>query len=168
MMLPPSGNGRPPVRSDHHSPRSTIFSQPFVLIRQLTFVDQQTSFGASVQNGLPDLVEGHDNVFEVGLVESQRQVGGRQGARDGDAGAFDLGRTTRAGDDDGPVLVAHAGAVRQQRVLVDQVRVGVERDRCDFVTALERGAVQGLDIREDLVHDDPAGVDVAARQPDRT
>ena len=69
-------------------------------------------------------------------------------------------------DDDRPVLVAHAGAVRQQRVLVDQVRVGVERDRRHLVRALERRAVQRLDVREHLVDDDAAGVDVAARQPE--
>ena len=53
----------------------------------------------------------------------------------------------------------------EQRVAVDQVRRR-GTDRRDFVTTLERSAVQCLDIREDLVHRDPAGVDVAARQPE--
>ena len=44
------------------------------------------------------------------------------------------------------------------------MRVGVKRHRRDFVLAVERGAVQRLDVGEHLVDDDAAGVDVAARQ----
>ena len=57
-----------------------------------------------------------------------------------------------AHDDHRAVVVAHAGAVRQQDVLVGQVRVGVERDRRDLVLALERRAIQRLDVGKD-VHD---------------
>ena len=67
-------------------------------------------------------------------------------------------------DDDRAVVVAHARAVRQQRVLVREVRVGVERHGGDLVLALERRAVQRLDVRQHLVDLDAAGVDVAARQ----
>ena len=70
-------------------------------------------------------------------------------------------------DDDGAVAVAHARAVRQQRVLVDQVRVGVKRNRRDLVASLERGAVQRLDIRQDLIDDDAPGFHVPARQPEK-
>ncbi len=54
--------------------------------------------------------------------------------------------------------------MRQQRVLVDEVRVGVERHGRDFVLAIERRAVQGLDIGEHLIDDEPAGIDRAAGQ----
>ena len=77
-------------------------------------------------------------------------------------------RPSCRGHDDRAVVVAHAGAVRQQRVLVDEVRVGVKRDGRDFVLAVERRAVQRLDVRQHLIDDDAAGVDVAARQPVRT
>jgi hypothetical protein len=53
--------------------------------------------------------------------------------------------------------------VRQQRVFVDQMRVGVEGDRGDLVATIERGAVERLDVGQDLIDDDAAGVDVAAR-----
>src|SRR5204863_303547 len=50
------------------------------------------------------------------------------------------------------------------RSLVGQVSEGMKRDGADFVLPLERGAVQRLDVREHLVDDDAAGVDVVARQ----
>jgi hypothetical protein len=37
--------------------------------------------------------------------------------------------------------------MRQERVLVHQVCVGVKRNRGDLVLPLERGAVQRLDVR---------------------
>ena len=164
MMLPPSGSGRPPVRSDHHSPRSTIFFRPSSCVRQLPFVDQQPRLRLAVENRLADFVERHDDVLEVRLVDAQRQVGGGQRAGDGDPRALDLRRTILARHDDRTVLVAHARAVRQQRVLVDEMRVGVKRHRRHLVAPLERRPVQRLDVREHLVDDDAAGVDVVARQ----
>ena len=66
--------------------------QPFVLIRQLALVDQQAGLGAAVEHRLTDLVERHDDVLEVRFVDPQRQVGGRQRARNRDAAALDRGR----------------------------------------------------------------------------
>ena len=40
----------------------------------------------------------------------------------------------------------------------------MKRHRGDFVLALERRAVQRLDVGEHLIDDDAAGVDGAARQ----
>ncbi len=54
--------------------------------------------------------------------------------------------------------------MRQQRVLVDEVRVGVEGHRRDFVLAIEGRSVEGLDIGEDLIDDQPAGIDRTAGQ----
>ena len=64
-----------------------------------------------------------------------------------------LTRTTSVlpSDDDRAVVVAHAGAVRQERVLVGEVGVGVKGHRGHLVFAVERRAVQRLDVREDLL-----------------
>ena len=156
MTLPPSGSGSPPVRSNHHSPRSTIFVQALGAVRQLAFVNEQARVDRAVHHGLLNLVERHDLVLERRIVELQRQERGRQPAGHADLEALERSVARRprhrlARDENRAVLVAHARAVRQQRVSIDQVRVRVKRDRGDFVAALERGAVQRLDVRQDLI-----------------
>ena len=47
-----------------------------ILVRQLTFVNQQASFDLAAFHGLFDLVERHYYRFEVGLKETEDQVGG--------------------------------------------------------------------------------------------
>ena len=138
--------------------------QALVLIRQLPFVDEQPGLGLAIEDGLLNLVERNHDVLEVGLVEPQRQVRGRQRPRNRDAAPLDGRRSAGLRDDDRAVVVAHAGAVRQQRVLVGEVRVGVKRDGGDFVRAVERGAIQRLDVGQHLLDDEPAGIDGAARQ----
>ena len=68
------------------------------------------------------------------------------------------------GNQNRAVLVAHARAVGQQRVAIDQVCVGVERDGRDFVPALKGGTVQRLDIGQHLVDLDAVDANGAARQ----
>ena len=138
--------------------------QPFVLVRQLPLVDQQPRVRLAIENCLTDFVERDDEVFEVRLVDAQGQVGGGERARDSDPRALYLRRTILARHHDRTVLVAHARAVRQQRVLVDEMRIGVKGHRRHLVAPLERRPVQRLDVREHLVDDDAAGVDVVARQ----
>ena len=71
------------------------------------------------------------------------------GHGDGDAFAVVDGPSF-AGDDDRTVVVAHARPVRQEKVLVRQMRVGVERDRGHLVGARERRAIQRLDVAEQM------------------
>ena len=66
ITLPPSGSGMPPVRSAHHSPRSTIFFQPLVLIRELAFVNQQSRGDPAFPHGILNLVERHHRVRTSG------------------------------------------------------------------------------------------------------
>ena len=165
MMLPPSGSGRPAGALRPPLAQVDDLPQAVVGVRELPFVDQQAGVGLALQHEVLDLIERHDDVFEVGLVEPQRRyavvsVPGIAIVRP----LTPRSRRPVACDDDRAVVVAHAGAVRQQRVLVGEVRVGVKRDRGDLVLAVERGAVQGLDVGEHLVDLDAAGVDGAARQ----
>src|SRR5262245_2758831 len=139
-------------------------AQAVLGVRQLPFVDEQARVGLAVGDEPLDLIERHDDVLEIGLVESQREIGGRQRAGNRNPLSLHLRGAVLAGHDDRAVVVAHARAVRQQRVLVRKVRVGVERHRGDLVLAVEGGAVQRLDVGEDLVDLDAAGVDGARRQ----
>ncbi len=52
----------------------------------------------------------------------------------------------------------------QQRILVGEMREGVERHRRDLVLPLECRAVQRFDIGEHLIDLKTAGVDRAARE----
>ena len=164
MMLPPSGSGRPPVRCPPLAEVDDLL-QALVLIRQLPLVDEEPGFGLAVEHGLLNLIEWNDNVLKVRFIEAQRQIRRRQRTRDGDAASFDSCRPPGLGDDNRAVVVAHAGAVRQERVLVSEVSVSVKRHGGDFVLAFERRPVQRLDVGEHLIDDDPASVNGAARQP---
>jgi hypothetical protein len=122
-----------------------------------------------------NLIEWHDNELKIGLVETKRQIRGRQCPRNRNPLSFhaivtrgiaiaEALRIHRRSNNDGTVLVAHACAMRKERVLVDEVRVGVKRDCSHLVLALERCAVERFDIRQHLIDHDAAGVDSAAGQ----
>ena len=69
-----------------------------------------------------------------------------------------------AGDDHRAVLVAHAAPGRQQRVLVEQVRVGVDADGRDFEFALQRPAIERLDVLQFVDELQVARGDLVVRQ----
>src|SRR5436190_582335 len=79
----PARSGRPPLAEIHD------LLQPVVGVRELPFVDQQAGLRLALQDEVLDLVEGHDEILEVGLVEPQREVRGRQRAGDRDRAALD-------------------------------------------------------------------------------
>ena len=85
MTLPPSGSGRPPVRSRPPLAEVDQSCAAFVLVGELPFVNQQAGLDLAVAHGLLDLVERHHDVLDVGLVQPQREERGRQLARDRDA-----------------------------------------------------------------------------------
>ena len=150
MTLPPSGSGSPPVRSAHHSPRSTIFRRPFFLVRHLAFVNQQASRDLTSVHRFLDPVEGHDDPLHARVVETQGEERGRQFAGNGNTDTLERRGSALFHDDDGAVAIAHAGAVRQQDVTVRQVGVRVKGNRGDLVTSLERRAIQRFDIRQHM------------------
>ena len=123
--------------------------QPGLVVGELALVDDQPGLVLAGEHFGNDLVEGNDYGLDLGREELQRQVGGGQRARDGDAHALDLVERVHARrDDHRPIALAHAAAAGQQRVLVLDVRIGVEGDRGHIVEALERLAVQGLDVAQ--------------------
>jgi hypothetical protein len=113
---------------------------------------------------LLDLVERHDVVLHVRRVEAEREERGRERPRNRDAHAIERRRQRLARDDDRAVAIAHARTVRQQDVPIREVRVRVERHRADLVLALERRAVEGLDVRQNVVDLDVPGRHLAARE----
>ena len=50
------------------------------------------------------------------------------------------------GHDHGAILIPHAAPGRQQCVLVEEEAVGMNADRGDFEFAIERAAVERLDV----------------------
>ncbi len=141
--------------------------QALVLIRQLPLVDEQPRLCLAIEDGLLDLVERDNDVLEVGLVQPQREIRGCQRPRNRDAAALDGRRAAGLRDDDRAVVVAHACAMGQERVLVREMRVGVKRHGGDFVRAVERGPIQGLDIGEHLLDDQTTGLDRPARETEK-
>ena len=96
-----------------------------------------------------DPVEGHDaRAAPPGAKSFRARKAEVQGAghRDGRAGAGLDGVQRLAGHQQRTVAVADAAPARHERVLVGDVRVGVERDGRDLVPALLGLAVQGLDV----------------------
>ena len=164
MTLPPSGSGSPSVRSAHHSPKSTSLRRPFLLVGELAFVDQQPRLDLAVSHRLEDFVKRHHDVLHVGLVQAQREKGGRQRAGNRHGDAVKRGGARLADHHHRPVVVAHAGAMRQQDVLVGQMRVGMKRHGRDLVLALEGRAIQRLDVRQHVHELEVAAGHLAAGQ----
>ena len=61
-------------------------------VGELTFVDDEAGFELACDDGGDDLVEGDDRGFDLGSEELEGEVGGGEGAGNGDAGLFDLGQ----------------------------------------------------------------------------
>ena len=64
--------------------------QAGLVVSQLAFVNDQSGFVFAFEHLRNDLIEGHDFRFHSGSKELQRQIGGRERARNGDAFLFDL------------------------------------------------------------------------------
>ena len=79
--------------------------------------------------------------------EAQGEVGARKEAGDSDAlpvQGVKLQRLRR--HDDRAILLPHAGAVSEQRIVVPNMRVGVGGERRDFQLTMQREPVQGLNV----------------------
>ena len=103
-------------------------------------------------DGILDLIERRHHRLEIGLVELEREVGGGERTRDGDALAAHIGaRHRRARDEARSIAVAHRRAVRQQRVALGEIGVRVNGDGGHLELRLERALVERLDVLQ-LVH----------------
>ena len=100
-----------------------------------------------------DAIEGDGDGLDGGIEDFEREIGGGEGAGDGDLDAAEVFRVEGlGGDDHGAVALADAAAAAHQRVVVLEVGIGVEADGGDVVKGFVAGAdVEGLDVAEGVV-----------------
>ena len=128
-------------------------------------MNDQTGLVFSFQHLGDDLVEGNDFRFHPWSKKLQREVRGSERSGDGDALGLDFtcGKGAR-GDDHGPVTLAYATAARHQRVLILDIRIGMERDRTDVINSLARLLIQGLDVAEGMSEAQACGANFVCGQ----
>src|SRR5207245_4194323 len=117
-------------------------------VGELALVDDEAGVELARGDDGDNLVEGDDRGFDVGCKELEGEVGGGEGAGDGDAGLFDLWQgVLAAGDDLGAVAFTDAAAARHEGVVILKVRVGVEGGGGDVVEGLDgRWGVEGIEV----------------------
>jgi hypothetical protein len=113
-------------------------------------VDDEAGIEFSGENFGDDAIEGDGDGFDGGVKDFEGEIGGGEGAGDGDFDAAQiLGCERLGGDDHGAVALADAAAATHERVVFLQVGVGVEADGGDVVEGFFAGAlVEGLDVAE--------------------
>src|SRR5712692_4427182 len=114
-------------------------------------MDQKTDVGFPGCYKVLDLIEGHNDVPDGWLIQSQREERGREFAGHGyepsrERTARVLPRCRFARDEARAVAIADARAMREQGIPVGEIRVRVQRDRGDFQLTRERAPVQRLDV----------------------
>src|SRR5207245_9340796 len=118
LAPPPSAKSRPQLEAA-------------AAVRDLTLVNQQSRGGPPLHHVVLDLIERHYDMADLGLVQLEREKRRGELTRDGDERAAAAERDPRVGwarsarDDAGPITVAEARTVRQQRIAVGEVGVGV-------------------------------------------
>src|ERR1035437_1062585 len=119
-------------------------------VGELALMDDEAGIVGSGQNRGDDLVEGHGLGLDGRIEDFQGQIGGGEGAGDGDLDFAQVLEVERAtGDDHGAVALTNAAAAAHQGVVLLQVGVGVEADGGDVEEGLLLGAaVEGLDVAE--------------------
>jgi len=152
-------------------PCADVFAnlQPFFLVSELAFVNDQADVCFSGLYGVEDLVEGNNDVidFTRALLQPklQREKRAGHGAGDGDGapGDFVAGKFLFC-DEHRSVAVAHARATGQERVFVAYIGVGMNADRGDVEFAARGALVEGLDVLEDVFETEVGGWDEIFRQ----
>ncbi len=122
--------------------------EALLLIRELTFVDDQPCIEFACLNSIKDLIKGHHHRFEVaGHVQLERKRRRRQCAGNRDPFADQIvGRVLLARNHHRTISVTHAGTRWQQRVLVGQLRISMDADGRDLKFALQSPAVERFDV----------------------
>src|SRR5215475_979695 len=139
--------------------------QTFRLVKKLSLVNQQARVTGSVLHRLDDLVEGNDLIREFGVENSQRQKRAGQLSRNRNLQLRNVCRRRRMPrHHDWAVVIANRSAVRQQRILVVNVRVGVKADGGNVVRAAHRLLVQRLNVFEKMLKVKSARVQLVCRQ----
>ncbi len=117
-------------------------------VGELAFVDDEAGVGFAAREGVEDLIEGDDDVVELflGHAEEELELEERAGHEAGNGDLFGeefLARELALADDHGAVAVAHAGAVGEERVVLEDVGVGVDGDRGDVELGAGGALVEG-------------------------
>ena len=143
--------------------------QPLVLKRELAFVDDQPGVEFAGRDRGDDLVERHDFVREI---VAEQQLQGRETpssscrARRSSCDVKFVDRHRLAEPRPSGRSVAHAAAAGQQRVLVEQVGVGVDADGGHFQFAAQCPAIERLDVLQFVLELEIARVE-SCRGPGR-
>src|SRR5262245_30294744 len=102
--------------------------------------------------------------MDLGLEEAQHKKSCCQSAWYCHCRVDEIVGTQRfSGNDNWPVVLSHACATREQRVLVCQVRIRVERNSRDLILAFHGLSVQSLDIVQRVNVIEIAGIDLLCR-----
>src|SRR5436190_5496623 len=143
-------------------------AQPFRLVRELAFVNQQPRVGAPGLHLVEDLVERDLAETEVAEEEPQDEERGGHAPRNRDLDRLQLLTLewlTR--HDDRPVSRAHARSVGEHCIVALNERIGMQRDRGRLEPSLERPVVQGLNVPQHVLELEPARVDpVRGKRPE--
>ena len=121
------------------------------VVGELRFVNDQAGIGPPSCTASRILSNGTTTGVEIRLEDLQRQIRGRQRARNGDLLALDFfGFHGRVRHHHGAVAIAHARPAGHQGIFVGHIRIRVIGNRAQLVNALTRFVVQGFDIRENV------------------
>ena len=139
--------------------------EALVGVRELPFVDEETELRVAGEHRRLDLVEGRGDGNEIGLVEPEREVRRRERPRDRDAAAADIGaRHRRASNEARAVAIADRCAMREERVAIGEIGVGVDRDRGHLQLGAAGALIERLDVLQLVDVRQAFGVDGAGRQ----
>src|SRR5262249_25688387 len=148
-------------------PKVKDLVQSGVRVGQLTLVDDEAGLIFSLQDSRNDLIEGNDFSLDLRREQLQGKKRGGQGPWHGDLLGLNVVRRQRArSHDHGTVLLAHAAATGQQRVLVLEIGIRVKADGCDVVESIAFNGlpVQRLDVCEGVSETQAGDADLVGRQ----
>src|ERR1041385_1150335 len=146
-------------------PQIQNFVQPLRLVKKLSLVNQQPGVAASILYRVDNFVEGNDFIAELRIKNSQRQKRARQLSGNRNLQLRNIcGRQGMPRHHDWTIVVANRSAVRQQRILVVNVRVRVKADGSDVVCATHRFLVERLNIFEKMLKVQLTRVQLVRRQ----
>src|SRR5215471_9830198 len=122
-----SGLAKPPLTEVLNEVQSVVGE------RELPLMNEEADVDIPANDRVLDPIERSDDWVEVRLEETQREVRARKLPRNRDSLAPNVcSRHGRSRNQPRSVPVAHRSAVRQQRIPVGEVCVGMNRDRGYF------------------------------------
>ncbi len=128
-------------------------------------MDDQACLMLAIKYLRDNLIERHHYGLDLGRKQFQRQIGCGQRPGNGHLHPLQIFEPQRARrNHHGPVFLADTAAAGHQRVLVLNIRIGVEGNGAHIVKAFHGFAVQGLDISERVRKFQPGHPDLVGGQ----